>query len=160
MSFAAKGKKCTKSRQTNTSHCPRGQGKEMYQIKTNKHLTLSSRPRERNVPNQDKQTPHTVLAAKGKKCTKSRQTNTSHCPRGQGKEMYQIKTNKHLTLSSRPRERNVPNQDKQTPHTVLAAKGKKCTKSRQTNTSHCPTKTISKTFKHPLKNLKIRQKTP
>ena len=29
--------------------------------------------------------------------------------------------------------------------------GKKCTKSRQTNTSHCPTKTVSKTDMHPLK---------
>ena len=33
----------------------------------------------------------------------------------------------------------------------LAAKGKKCTKSRQTNTSYSPTKTISKNVIHPLK---------
>ena len=35
----------------------------------------------------------------------------------------------------------------------FAAKGKKIyVKSRQTNTSHCPTKTISKTDMHPLKS--------
>ena len=34
---------------------------------------------------------------------------------------------------------------------VAKEKKKKCTKSRQTHTSHCPTKTISKTVTHPLK---------
>ena len=38
---------------------------------------------------------------------------------------------------------------------TFGAKGKKCTKSRQTNTSHCPTKTISKTGTHPLKNINL-----
>ena len=35
---------------------------------------------------------------------------------------------------------------------TFAARENKCTKSRQTNTSHCPTKTISKTDTHPLKH--------
>ena len=35
----------------------------------------------------------------------------------------------------------------------LRGQGKRCTKSRQTNTSHCPTKTISKTETHPLKKI-------
>ena len=51
------------------------------------------------------------------------------------------------------KKKSIQNQDKQTPHTVLQKlRGKKVnTKSRQTNTSHCPTKTISKTATAPLK---------
>ena len=116
-------------------------GKKLSESKTNKHLTLSyKRPRgEKSYQNQ-------------------RQTNTSHCPtKGQGgkkairikdkqtphtvlqkakggKKLSESKTNKHLTLSyKRPRgEKSYQNQ-------------------RQTNTSHCPTKTISKNDTYPLK---------
>ena len=68
----------------------------------------------------------------------------SFAAQGDKKEMYKIKINKHLTLSYRncheANEEEVEEKEE---------KKNKCTKSRQPNTSHSPTKTISKTVTHP-----------